>query len=103
MSTRQEIINLLSVPDGGLVPGKGIVRALKYLVENTPELPAVITEHGTSNYGSLGMMVLGGEFERDYPLADWIDNERAAGRKIYRRTVFVIEDWTEVTTADDSA
>lgn len=35
--------------------------------------------------------------DRIYPLAEWIEHERRDGGKVYRRTVIVVEDWTEVT------
>lgn len=105
MIERENVAEQLSRTSAGLVPGawfktvenaRAIVGALQYLVQNTPELAEVVTEHGTSDYGSLGMTVLSEQFEREYPLAEWLDHEIGKGRKVYRRKVIVIEDWTEV-------
>ena len=36
------------------------------------------------------------DIDRIFPLAEWIDHHTRHGGKVYRRTVVVIEDWTEV-------
>lgn len=36
------------------------------------------------------------EIERIFPLADWIKSQQRFGGHVWRRTVIVVEDWTEV-------
>jgi hypothetical protein len=36
------------------------------------------------------------EVEEVYPLERWIPNQQRFGGKVWRRTVIVVEDWTEV-------
>jgi hypothetical protein len=56
-----------------------------------------IVEHGQLMSGG-GFQIRNGhpDIERIYPLRDWIRAEIRSGGKIYRRTIVVIEDWTEV-------
>ncbi len=42
------------------------------------------------------------EIERIFPLADWIVSHQRFGGKVYRRTVIVVEDWTEVPVTRES-
>ncbi|GHH57882.1 hypothetical protein [Lentzea cavernae] len=36
------------------------------------------------------------DIERIYPVPEWIRDEQRNGGKLYRRTVVVLEDWTEI-------
>lgn len=36
------------------------------------------------------------EVDRIFPLADWIKSRQRFGGKIYRRTIYVVENWEEV-------
>lgn len=36
------------------------------------------------------------EIEALYPIAGWISEHQRFGARVYRRTVIVVEDWTEV-------
>lgn len=55
----------------------------------------VVTEYGHL-HGS-GYLLRGPEAERFYPLAEWIEDKRDNGGRVFRRRVIVVEDWTEVT------
>lgn len=56
-----------------------------------------VVEHAVQMSGG-GMQVRSGgaHIERIYPLADWIPAQQRFGGKVYRRTIIVVEDWTEV-------
>lgn len=53
-----------------------------------------VTEYSTRM--GTGYLVRGPEAARVYPLAEWIEDKRGDGSKVYRRRIVVIEDWTEV-------
>lgn len=66
------------------------------------QLGDVVTEYGQIMLGDDGC---GGylvrnpspRIEREYPVADWIADERQQGRFVARRRLVVVEDWIEVT------
>lgn len=63
--------------------------------------PEPITEYA-EEYSGGSMLVWNTEpyIERIYPLADQIIHAQHHGSTVYRRTVLVVEDWTEVEVSD---
>lgn len=56
-----------------------------------------VTEYGQQmSGGGFHVRVTGPDYERYYPLADWIEHKVRDGN-CWRRRVVVVEDWTEVT------
>jgi hypothetical protein len=56
-----------------------------------------VTEHGQQmSGGGFHVRVSGPEYERYYPLDQWIEHKTRDGN-CWRRRVVVVEDWTEVT------
>jgi len=54
-----------------------------------------ITEHALQMSGG-GMHVRADGLERVYPLDQWIADRQRQGAKVHRRSVLIVEDWTEV-------
>ncbi len=56
-----------------------------------------VVEHAQM-YADGGMLVRvnNPRVERIYPLAEWIPDKQKHGGRIFRRTIAVVEDWTEV-------
>lgn len=54
-----------------------------------------VVEHALG-YKSGDMQVRWSGADRIYPLADWIPAQQEHGGKVYRRTVVVVDGWTEV-------
>ena len=55
----------------------------------------IVTEHAKRM--STGWLVRdhGPDIEKVYPLEQWIADQRADGRRVARRRIIVVEDWTE--------
>ena len=61
---------------------------------------AEVTEYATRmGSGEMRVRYSDPRIERIYPLALWIEHQQSE-RKVYRRRVVVIEDWTEVDPAE---
>lgn len=59
-----------------------------------------IVEHAIlMSGGSMQVRNADEQIERIYPLERWIPDHQRFGGKVYRRTVIVVEDWTEVDSA----
>jgi hypothetical protein len=73
---------------------EGEIAALKAEAAEAPE-PEV--EYGQQmSGGGFHVRVTGPDYERYYPLEQWIEHKVAEGN-CWRRRVVVVEDWTEVT------
>lgn len=59
-------------------------------------VPEPVVEHAIMMPGGDMQVRNHHEIEALYPLADWVSEHQRFGGKVYRRTVIVVEDWTEV-------
>ena len=65
--------------------------------EGAPMSTEAVTEHAIRmSGGSMQVRPNDSHIERIYPLDQWIPDQQRFGGKVYRRTVIVVEDWTEV-------
>jgi hypothetical protein len=91
------VVQAVDKATGGCEDDATIARYVVEALTAAGMLPAgaPVVEHALG-YKSGDMQVRWSGADRIYPLADWIPDQQQNGGKVYRRTVIVVDDWTEV-------